>query len=46
MDSESSDKKETKEDRDFKANANIGRLALSKNISRFELPMDMRKLEG
>jgi hypothetical protein len=47
MDSESSDhKKETKEDRDFKANANIGRLALSKNTCRFELPMDMRKLEG
>lgn len=43
MDENNFDKKD---ERDFKANANIGRLALSKNICRFELPMDMRKLEG
>ena len=49
MDSElsSSEKKDDQQlQRDLKANANIGRLALSKNICRFELPMDMRKLEG
>jgi hypothetical protein len=45
------DSEEKKDDRDFKvegskANFNIGRLALSKNICRFELPMDMRKLQG
>lgn len=45
MESESSIA-EKKEEREIKANANIGRLALSKNICRFELPMDMRKLEG
>ncbi|CAF0727855.1 unnamed protein product [Brachionus calyciflorus] len=31
--------------RDLKANNNIGRLALSKNICRFELPIDMKLFE-
>lgn len=31
--------------RDVKANNNIGRLALSKNICRFELPIDMKQFE-
>jgi hypothetical protein len=31
--------------KDSKSTA-IGRLALSKNICRFELPMDMRQFEG
>jgi hypothetical protein len=31
---------------DPKANNSIGRLALSKNICRFELPMDMKQFES
>lgn len=31
--------------RDTKAISNIGRLALSKNVCRFELPIDMKQFE-
>lgn len=32
--------------KDLKANNSIGRLALSKSICRFELPMDMKQFES
>ncbi len=32
--------------KDSKSISQIGRLALSKNICRFELPMDMKQFEG